>query len=109
MEPLFIKDLVTLSSSKINSNSLSLLLLVELLTLTKLAVLVKKLLFIDSSAKLTLALLILKVGLIPIKGLVELVALAVTKPIFIDGPALLALLSYLAKSPSIKFSSLKLS
>ena len=38
----------------------------------------------------------------------ELIALVVAEPIFIDGPALLALLNCLAKSPSIEFSSFKL-
>ena len=69
----------------------------------------EELLFIGSLAELTLVLLTLEVGLIPIEGLVELIILVVVELIFIDGPALLALLNYLAKSPSIEFSSLKLS
>ena len=70
---------------------------------------VEELFFIDSSAELTLVLLTLEVGLIPIEGLVKLVALIAAEPIFIDSLAPLALLDYLAESPSIKFSSLKLS
>jgi len=62
-------------------------------------------------------LLILKVELIFAEGLAKLVALVAAKlitllvaePIFIDGPAPLALLNCLAKSPSMEFSSLKLS
>ena len=77
--------------------------------------------------------LTLEVGLIPTEGLAELVALVAAKlvalvaaelivlvaaeliallaaePIFINGLAPLALLNCLAKSPSIEFSSLKLS
>ena len=70
---------------------------------------VEKLLFIGSLVELTLVLLTLEVGLIPIEGLAELITLVVVEPIFIDGPAPLALLNCLAKSPSIEFSSLKLS
>ena len=88
---------------------LALLLLVELLTLAKLAALAGELPFIDSLAELTLVLLTLEVGIIPAEGLVELVILVVAEPIFIDSPAPLALLNCLAKSPSIEFSSLKLS
>src|SRR6266403_254281 len=109
VEPLFIGDLVKLSSLEINSSLLVLLLLIELPTLAKLTALVGELLFIGGLVELALALLTLVVGLIPIEGLVELVILVVEEPIFIDGPALLALLNYLAKSPSIEFSSLKLS
>jgi len=108
VEPLFIGNLVTLSSLEINSNLLASLLLVELLTLAELTTLVGELLFIGSLAELALVLLILKIGLIPTKGLVELVALIIAELIFIDGLALLALLNCLAKSPSIEFSSLKL-
>jgi len=68
-----------------------------------------ELLFIGSSVELALALLILEVGLILTKGLAKLVALIAAEPIFVDGPALLALLNYSAKSPSMEFSSLKLS
>jgi len=107
VEPLFIGDLVKLSSLEINSSSLVLLLLVELLTLAKLTTLVGELLFIGGLAELTLVLLTL--GLIPIEDLVELIILVVAEPIFIDGLVPLALLNYLAKSPSIEFSSLKLS
>jgi hypothetical protein len=52
---------------------------------------------------------LLTLGLIPIEGLAELIALVVAEPIFVDGLAPLALLNYLAKLPSIEFSSLKLS
>ena len=126
-------DLIKLSSLEINSGLLAPLLLAELPTLAKLATLVGELLFIGRLAELALALLTLKVGLIPIEGLAELIALVAAKlitlvavelitlvavelialvaaePIFIDGPAPLALLNCLAKSPSIEFSSLKLS
>jgi len=99
--------LVKPSSLKINSSLLILLLLVELLTLAKLTALAGELLFIGRLVELTLALLTLEVGLIPIEGLAELNALVVVELIFIDGPAPLALLNYSAESPSIKFSSLK--
>jgi hypothetical protein len=107
VEPLFIGDLVRLSSLETNSSLLVLLLLVELPTLAKLAALVGELLFIGGLAELALVLLTLE--LIPIEGLVELIILVVVELIFIDGPALLVLLNYLAESPSIEFSSLKLS
>ena len=107
VEPLFIGDLVKLSSLEINSGLLAPLLLVELLTLAKLATLVGELLFIGSLAELTLVLLTL--GLISIEGLAELIILVVAELIFINSLVLLALLNYLAKSPSIEFSSLKLS
>ena len=97
VELLFIDDLVELSFLKINSVLSALLSLVELLTLAELTALVEELLFIYILAGLALASLILKMGLIPIKGLVELVVL------------LLVLLNYLVKSPFIEFSSLKLS
>jgi len=109
VKPLFIGDLVTLSSLEINISSLAPLLLVELLILAELATLVRELLFIGSLVELILALLTLEIGLIPIEGLVKLVVLVVAKLIFIDGPALLALLNCLAKSPSVEFNSLKLS
>jgi len=109
VEPLFIGDLVELSSSEINSGLLVLLLLVELPTLAKLTALVGELLFIGGLVELALVLLTLEVGLIPVGGLVELVTLVVAELIFIDGLAPLVLLNYLAKSPSIEFSSLKLS
>ena len=109
VEPLFIGDLVKFSSLEINSSLLATLLLAELLTLAKLTALVGELLFIGRLVELTLALLTLKVGLIPIEGLVKLVILVVAEPIFIDGLVPLALLNYLAKLPSIEFSSLKLS
>jgi len=107
VEPLFIGDLVKLSSLEINSSLLALLLLVELLTLAKLTALAEELLFVGSLAELTLVLLTL--GLIPIEGLVELITLVAAEPIFVDSLVPLALLNYLAKSPSIEFSSLKLS
>jgi len=109
VEPLFIGDLVELSSSETNSGLLAPLLLVELLTLAKLAALVGELLFVGGLVELALALLTLEVGLIPVGGLVELVALVAVELIFVDSPAPLALLDCLAKSPSIEFSSLKLS
>jgi len=90
-----------------NSGLLASLLLIELLTLAKLAALAGKLLLIGDLVELTLALLTL--GLIPVEGLAELVTLVAVEPIFIDSPAPLALLNCLAKSPSIGFSSLKLS
>ena len=107
VEPLFIGNLVRLSSLEINSGLLALLLLVELPTLAKLATLVGELLFIDSLVELTLVLLTL--GLIPVEGLAELIILVVAELIFIDGLAPLALLNYSAELPSIEFSSLKLS
>ena len=107
VEPLFIGDLVKLSSLEINSGLLVLLLLVELLTLAKLTTLVGELLFIGGLAELALVLLTL--GLIPVENLVELIVLVVAELIFIDGLVPLALLNYLAESPSIEFSSLKLS
>jgi len=109
VEPLFIGDLVKPSSLETNSGLLILLLLIKLPTLAKLAALAGELLFIGRLAELTLVLLTLEVGLIPIKGLAKLNALVAAEPIFIDSPAPLALLNYLAKSPSIEFSSLKLS
>ena len=110
-------NLVKLSSLETNSSLLAPLLLAELLTLAKLAALAGELLFVGCLVELTLVLLTLEVGLIPIEGLAELVALVAAKlitllvaePIFIDGPAPLALLNCLAKSPSMEFSSLKLS
>ena len=90
-----------------NSGLLTPLLLVELLTLAKLTTLTGELLLIGGLVELTLALFIL--GLIPTEGLVELVTLVAAEPIFIDGLVPLALLNYLAKSPSIEFNSLKLS
>jgi hypothetical protein len=108
VEPLF-GDLVGLSSSETNSGSLAPLSLVELPTLAKLAALAGELLFVDSLAELALVLLTLEVGLIPTEGLVGLVVLVVAEPIFIDGPAPLALLNCSAESPSIEFSSFKLS
>ena len=115
VEPLFIGNLVKLSSLEINNSSSAPLSLVELPTLTKLAALVEELLFVGSLVELTLVLLTL--GLIPAEGLAELITLVVVeliilvaaKPIFIDGLAPLALLDRSAKSPSIEFSSLKLS
>ncbi len=107
MEPLFIGDLVKLSSLEINSSLLVLLLLVELLTLAKLTTLAGELLFVGGLVELALALLTL--GLIPAEDLVELIILVVAELIFIDSPVPLALLNYLAESPSIEFSSLKLS
>jgi len=107
VEPLFIGDLVRLSSLETNSSLLALLLLVELLTLAKLTTLVGELLFVGGLVELALVLLTL--GLIPIEGLVELIILVAAKLIFVDGPAPLVLLNYSAKSPSIEFSSLKLS
>jgi len=109
VEPLFIGDLVKLSSLEINSSLLAPLLLVELPTLAKLTTLVGELLFIGGLAELTLVLLTLKVGLIPIKGLAELNTLVVAEPIFIDSLVPLALFNCLAKSPFMEFSSLKLS
>jgi len=108
VELLFTGDLAMLSSLEINSSLLAPLLLIKLLTLVKLTTLVEELLFIGSLAKLTLVLLILKVRLIPIEGLVKLIALIAVEPIFVDSPAPLVLLDYLAKSPSMEFSSLKL-
>jgi len=99
--------LVRLSSLETNSSLLALLLLVELPTLAKLTALVGELLFIGGLAELTLALLTL--GLIPVEGLAELITLVAAELIFVDGPAPLALLNCSAKSPSIEFSSLKLS
>jgi len=52
-----------------------LLLLVKLLTLIKFTALVGELLFISGLAELALALLTLKIELIPVKGLVKLVVL----------------------------------
>ena len=108
VEPLFIGNLVKLSSLKINSVLSAPLLLVKLLTLTKLATLVKKLLFVYILTGLTLILLILEVGLIPIKDLAKLVILITAKPIFIDGLVLLALLNYLTELPFVEFSSFRL-
>ena len=101
--------MVKLSSLETNSGLLVPLSLVELLTIAKLAALVEELLFIGGLVELTLVLLTLEVGLIPIEGLVELVILVVAELISIDGLVPLALLNCLAKSPSIEFSSLKLS
>ena len=108
VEPLFISDLIKLFSLKINSNLLAPLLLIELLILIKLTALIGELLFISSLIKLILALLILEIGLIFIKGLVKFIILIIEELIFIDGLVLLALLNYLAKSPFMEFSSLKL-
>ena len=105
----FAGNLVKLSSLETNSGLLTPLLLVELLTIAELAALVEELLFIGGLAELTLVLLTLEVGLIPAEGLAELIILVAAEPIFIDGLAPLALLNYLAESPSIEFSSLKLS
>ena len=99
--------MVKLFSLETNSVLLALLLLIELPTLAKLATLAGELLFIGSLAELALALLTL--GLIPAEGLVELIILVAAELIFVDGPAPLALLNRSAKSPSIEFSSLKLS
>ena len=99
--------MVELSSLKINSVLSILLLLIELLTLVKLTTLVKELLFIYILAGLTLVLFILKIKLIPIEGLVKFIILVVVKLIFIDSPAPLILLNYLAELPFIEFSSLK--
>jgi hypothetical protein len=104
-----IGNLVELSTLEKNSSSLVLFSLIKLLTLTELAALAGELLFIYILAGLTLALLTLEMGLIPIEGLVELITPVVVKPIFIDSPALLVLLNYLAKSPFIEFSSLRFS
>ncbi len=79
VEPLFIGDLVKLSSLEINSSLLAPLLLVELPTLAKLAALVGELLFIGGLAELALVLLTL--GLIPIEDLAELIILVVAEPI----------------------------
>jgi len=109
IELLFTNDLVILSSLEINSNSLIPLLLIKLLILIKLAILAGELFFIGGSVELVLVLLTLEIGLIPIKGLVKFVILIVVKLIFVDGLALLVhFINYLAKSPSIEFSSLKL-
>jgi hypothetical protein len=86
---------------------LVLLLLVELPTLARLATLVGELLFVGGLVELALVLLTL--GLIPAEGLTELIILVVVELIFVDSLAPLALLNCLAKSPSIEFSSLKLS
>ena len=109
VELLFVGDLVELSFLKINSVLLAPLLLVELLTLAKLAALVEELLFIYTLAGLALALLTLEVGLIPIEGLVELIILVAAKLIFVDGLVLLVLLNCSAKLLFVKFSSLRLS
>ena len=108
VELLFIGNLVELSSLKINSVLSVPLLLVELLTLAKLTALVRELLFVYTLAGLALILFTLKVGLIPIEGLVKLITLVTAKPIFINSLVLLILFNYLAKLPFIKFSSLKL-
>ena len=105
----FADNLVKLSFLEINSGLLVLLLLVKLLTVAELVTLVKEPLFIGGLVELALALLTLKVGLIPAEGLAELVILVAAKPIFVNGLVLLVLLDYLAESPSIEFSSLKLS
>ena len=109
VEPLFTDNLVELSFLEINSVLLVLLLLVKLLTLAKFAVLAKELLFVYTLAKLALVSLTLEVGLIPIKGLIKLVILVTAKPIFVDSPVPLALFDYLAESPFMEFSSLRLS
>ena len=83
--------------------------LIELLTLAKLTALAKELLFIDTLARLTLTSLTLKVGLVPTENLTKLIIPVIVKPIFVDGLVLLILLNCLAKLPSIKFSSLRLS
>ena len=103
IKPLFTGD------SETNSNSSASLPLVKLLTLAELAALAGELLFVNSSAKLALALPTLKVGVIPAEGLAEFVTLVAAEPIFVNSPAPLALLDCLVKSPSIEFSSLKLS
>jgi hypothetical protein len=104
-----IGNLVELSTLGKNSGLLVPLLLIKLLTLAELAALVGKLLFIGALAGLALALLALKIGLVLTEGLAEFVVPVVAKPIFIDGLALLVLLNYLAKSPFVEFSSLRLS
>jgi hypothetical protein len=106
-------NLVNLSSLKTNSGLSVIFLLVELLTLAELAALAGELLFIYTLAglilaKLALASLTLKVGLISIEGLVKLIISLVVKPIFINGLALLALLNDSAKLPFMEFSSLRL-
>ena len=107
VELLFVDNLVKLSFLKINSVLSALLLLVELLTLAELAALIKELLFVYTLAGLALALLTLEMGLIPTKGLAELIILVTAKLIFVDGLALLILLNCLAKLPFVEFSSLR--
>ena len=103
VEPLFTGDLET------NSDLSALLLLVKLLTPAELAALVGELLFVNSLVKLALALPTLKVRVILAEGLAEFVILIAAEPIFVNSLVLLALLNCLVKSPSIEFSSLKLS
>jgi len=105
IKPLFAGNSTELFSSEKNSGLSASLLLVDLLTLAELAALTEELLFVNSSAKLTLALLILEMGVIPAKGLAELVALVTV----VDSPALLALLNCLVELPSVEFNSFKLS
>ena len=109
VELLFVGNLVELFTLGKNSGSLAPLLLVKLLTLAELATLIGELLFINTLAGLTLASLTLKVGLIPIEGLTKLVIPIAAELIFVDSPVPLTLLDYLAKSPFVEFSSLKLS
>ena len=109
VELFFIGNLVELSFLKINSVLSALFLLVELLTLAKLIALIGELLFIYTLVGLALTLLILEVELIPIKGLAKLVIPVIAKLIFVNSPAPLVLLNYLAKLPFVEFSSLRLS
>ena len=109
VELLFAGNLVELSILGKNSGLLVLLLLVELLTLAELAALAKELLFISTLVGLTLTSLTLEVGLVPIEGLVKLIIPVAAEPIFVDGLVLLILLNCLAESPSVEFSSLRLS
>ena len=109
MEPLFTGNLVELSFLKINNILLVPLLLIELLTLAELTALIKELLFIYTLAGLALALFTLKMGLTPIEGLTKLVAPVIVKLIFVNSPALLALLDCLAELPFIEFSSFRFS
>ena len=108
VELLFIGNLVDLSLET-NSGLLVLFLLVELLTLAELITLIGELLFIYTLAGLVLALFTLKVGLIPIEGLVELITPVAAELIFVDGLAPLALPNYLADLHFMEFSSLRLS
>ena len=109
MELLFVGNLVELFILKKNSGSSAPFLLVKLLTLAELIILIKELLFISALAGLVLALLTLKVGLVPIKGLAKLVIPVAVELIFVDGLVPLVLLDCLAKSPFVEFSSLRLS
>ena len=103
VKPLFAGNLAKLSSSEKNSGLSALFPLVDLLILVELVALAGELLFVDGSAKLTLALLTLEVGIIPAEGLAELVALIAA----VDSPALLVLFDYLAESPFVEFNSFK--